>query len=134
MTLSPSSRSMYAQPAATIYGHLPVFQHEEQDVRSFRMFTSQMIGSGTVEPKRDGEDIWRADDRGEAVFEVVPGARVQGFYEANPRNSSASALKREVLERAQQLLDEGRSVPEVVAGRILVAAVGRHPPCCPATL
>jgi hypothetical protein len=51
MTLSPSSRSMYAQPAATIYGHLPVFQHEEQDVRSFRMFTSQMIGSGTVEPK-----------------------------------------------------------------------------------
>ncbi len=24
-----------------IHGHLPVFQHEEQDVRSFRMFTSQ---------------------------------------------------------------------------------------------
>ena len=25
-----------------IHGHLPVFQHEEQDVQSFRMFTSQL--------------------------------------------------------------------------------------------
>jgi hypothetical protein len=28
-----------------------VFQHEEQDVQSFRMFTSQMIVSGTVKPQ-----------------------------------------------------------------------------------
>ena len=31
-----------------IYGHLPVFQHDEEDVQSFRMFTSQMIIDGTV--------------------------------------------------------------------------------------
>ena len=34
-----------------LHGHLAVFQHEEQDVRSFRMFTSQMIAGGTVKPK-----------------------------------------------------------------------------------
>ena len=34
-----------------LHGHLPVLQHEEQDVRSFRMFTSQMIAGGTVKPK-----------------------------------------------------------------------------------
>src|ERR1017187_7275977 len=34
-----------------LHGHLPVFQHEEQDVRSFRMFTSQMIEGGTVKLK-----------------------------------------------------------------------------------
>src|ERR1035441_7737327 len=34
-----------------LHGHLPVFQHEEQDVRSFRMFTSQMTEGGTVKPK-----------------------------------------------------------------------------------
>src|SRR5437867_8559107 len=34
-----------------VYGHLPVFQHEETDVRSFRMFTSQMIVTGSVKPK-----------------------------------------------------------------------------------
>jgi len=37
----------------------------------------------------------------------------KGFYEPKPRHSSASVLKGEVLERAQQLLDEGPSVPEV---------------------
>src|SRR5947209_11405282 len=34
-----------------IHGHLPVFQHEEKDVWSFRMFTSQMIVNGTAKPK-----------------------------------------------------------------------------------
>src|SRR2546426_8110137 len=34
-----------------IHGHLPVFHHEEEDVRSFRMFTSQMIVNGTVKPQ-----------------------------------------------------------------------------------
>src|SRR5207247_7144319 len=37
----------------------------------------------------------------------------KGFYEPKPRHSSASVLKGEVLERAQQLLDEGQNVPEV---------------------
>jgi hypothetical protein len=34
-----------------LHGHMAVFQHAEQDVRSFRMFTSQMIESGSVKPK-----------------------------------------------------------------------------------
>ena len=34
-----------------VHGRLPVFQHEKQDVQSFRMFTSQMIVSGTVRPR-----------------------------------------------------------------------------------
>jgi hypothetical protein len=37
----------------------------------------------------------------------------KGFYESKSRHSSASVLKGEVLERAQHLLDEGQSVPEV---------------------
>ena len=35
-----------------LHGHLPVFQHEEQDVRSFRLLASQMIGGGTVKPSQ----------------------------------------------------------------------------------
>ena len=34
---------------------LPVFQHAEGDVQSFRMFTSQMIAGGTVKPKEIGK-------------------------------------------------------------------------------
>lgn len=40
--------------AETIYyvhGHLPVFRHAEEDVRAFRMITSQMIVNGTVKRK-----------------------------------------------------------------------------------
>ncbi len=33
------------------HGHMPVFQHPVQDLESFRMFTSQMIVSGTVKPR-----------------------------------------------------------------------------------
>ena len=33
------------------HGHMPVFQHAVRDLESFRMFTSQMIVSGTVKPK-----------------------------------------------------------------------------------
>ena len=39
----------------------------------------------------------------------------EGFYETRPRRSSASVLKGDVLEQAQQLLDQRQSVPEVAA-------------------
>src|SRR5947209_18768250 len=88
-----------------IHGHLPVFQHEEQDVRSFRMFTSQMIvktfGVPMITVKR--------------YMKLYRDSGAKGFYEAKPQHSSASVLKGKVLEQAQQLLDEGRSVPEVAA-------------------
>ena len=32
-----------------VNGHLPVFQHEEKDLASFRLFTSQLIVQGVVQ-------------------------------------------------------------------------------------
>src|SRR5438093_13532619 len=40
-----------------IYGHLPVFQRDKDDVRSFRMFTSQMIETGSVKPRENVETL-----------------------------------------------------------------------------
>jgi hypothetical protein len=96
-----------------IHGHLPVFQHAEKDVRGFRMFTSQMVVNGTVKPK----DLVAAF--GVPMISVKRSVKVfrergaEGFFADKPRHSSASVLKGEVLERAQQLLDEGKSIPEV---------------------
>ena len=99
-----------------VHGHLPVFQHGEQDLASFRMFTSQMVVAGTA-----GQvDVAKA-------FQVPLGtvkryARryrdngAKGFY-TTPKRRSAGVLKGEIKERAQALLDEGKSVPEV--GRAL---------------
>jgi len=95
-----------------IYGHLPVFQHAQDDVASFRYFTSQLVVNGTV----GQADIARAFQ----VPKVTVKRYVKRFREGNgkdfftpPRRRSASVLKGEVKEQAQALLDAGKSVPEV---------------------
>ena len=104
-----------------VHGHLPVFQHEETDVRSFRMFTSQMIVTGTVKPKEIVETFGVSIVTVKRYTKMYRQHGAKGFYETKPRHSSASKLKGEVLERAQQLLDEGRSVPEVAEGTDVLA-------------
>ena len=96
-----------------IHGHLPVFHHAGQDVRSFRMFTSQMIVNGTVKPKEIAQAFGVPMVTVKRYVKLYRDQGAKGFYEAKPRHSSASVLKGEVVARAQQLLDEGRSVPEV---------------------
>ena len=90
-----------------LHGHLPVFQHEEQDVRSFRMFTSQMIAGGTVKPKEIVKTFGVPMVTVKRYVKVYRDRGSKGFYAAQPRHSSASVLKGPVLEQAQQLLDEG---------------------------
>jgi transposase-like protein len=95
-----------------IHGHLPVFQHAEGDLAAFRYFTSQLVVNGTV----GQADIARAFQ----VPKVTVKRYVKRFREGGgkefftpPRRRSASVLKEEVKEKAQALLDEGKSVPEV---------------------
>lgn len=108
-----------------IHGHLPVFQHKEQDVRSFRMFTSQMIAGGTVRPKEIVKAFGVPMVTVKRYVKLYREHGAKGFYEAKPRHSSASVLKGEVVKQAQQLLDEGRSVPEV-AGELKVLGNTLH--------
>jgi hypothetical protein len=96
-----------------VHGHLPVFQHEESDIRSFRMFTSQMIEAGTVKPREVVETFGVSMVTVKRYMKVYREHGAKGFYESKPRHSSASKLKGETLERAQELLDAGKSIPEV---------------------
>jgi transposase len=109
------------------HGLLPVFQHGEKDLRTFRMFTSQMVANGMV---RQG-DIVRAFGVPLATvkryMKVHREQGAAGFFRP-PRRRSASVLTAEVKQQAQALLDEGRSVPEVsqavgVAGYTLHKAI-----------
>ena len=108
-----------------IHGHLAVFHHEEEDVRSFRMFTSQMIASGTVKPKEIVKAFGVPMITVKRYVKVYREQGAKGFYEAKPRHGSASVLKGELGEQAQRLLDEGRSVPEV-AGEVKVLGNTLH--------
>jgi transposase len=96
-----------------LHGHLSVFQHAEEDVRSFRMFTSQMIAGGAVKPKEIVKTFGVPMITVKRYMKLYRDQGTEGFYAAKPRHSSASVLKGPVLEQAQRLLDEGRSVPEV---------------------
>jgi hypothetical protein len=94
------------------YGTLPVFTHEAKDVKSFRLFTSQLYVEGRVTQA----DLVR-------VFGVSPISvkRAVKLYQAQgpggfwqPRHlRGAAVLTPAVLEAAQGLLDEGSSPSEV---------------------
>ncbi len=89
------------------------------------MFTSQMIEGGTVKPKEIVKTFGVPMITVKRYMKLFREHGSKGFYEATPRHSSASVLKGEVLEQAQQLLDEGQSVPEV-AGTLQVLANTLH--------
>ena len=108
-----------------IYGHLPVFHHDEEDVQSFRMFTSQMIIDGTVKPKEIMKVFGVPSITVKRYVKVFREQGAKGFYESKPRKSSASVLKGEVLERARTLLEQGRSVPDV-SNELMVFANTLH--------
>ena len=108
-----------------IHGHLPVFQHAEGDVQSFRMFTSQMIATGTVKSKEIVQTFGVPMITVKRYVKLYRDQGAKGFYDLKPRHSSASVLKGTALEQAQRLLDEGRSVP-AVAGELKVLANTLH--------
>lgn len=106
------------------HGLLPVFRHDQKDLRSFRMFTSQLIANGTVRQR----DIVQAFGVPLATVKRYMNLHRQqgtaGFFR-QPRRRSGNVLTAEVKQRAQTLLDEGKSVPEV-SGEIGVAANTLH--------
>src|SRR5256885_3265339 len=90
-----------------VHGHLPVFQHAQEDVAAFRYFTSQLVVNGSV----GQADIVRAFH----VPKVTVKRYVKRFREgsgkdffAPRRRRAALGLKDEGKQQAQALLDEGQ--------------------------
>ena len=96
------------------YGTLPVFTHDAKDVKSFRMFTSQLYVDGKVK-QADLVRIFGVSaisvKRAVKLYETMgPG----GFWRSRPTRGP-SVLTAEVLKQAQGLLDQGQSLREVAA-------------------
>ena len=93
-------------------GTMPVFSHDEDDLNTFRMITSQFYVNGNATQA----EICRAFGVNPInVKRAVKKYREQGaagFYK--PRNTrGATVLTPEVLTEAQRLLDQGDTVTEV---------------------
>lgn len=102
------------QDGRVVYFHgcLPMFQHGEKDLKSFRMFTSQLIDNGTVRQR----DIARAFGVPRATVKryvrLYRDQGTEGFFRA-PRRRGPGVLTAEVRQQIQALLDAGQGVPEV---------------------
>jgi hypothetical protein len=93
-------------------GMLPVFQHTEDDLQSFRMFTSELINMGVV----------RQVDIVNAFAVPLPTVkrhlkllRDHGpkIFFARPKPRAASVLTDETRQIVEGLIEEGKSVAEV---------------------
>jgi hypothetical protein len=102
------------------YGHLPVFTHEEKDIRTFRMITSQFIVNGVV---KQAEVIRAFSLPARTVKRYVKLYRskgVAGFYQ-EPRHRGPAVLTENLLKEAQKFLDDGLT-RSAVAARIGIKA------------
>jgi transposase-like protein len=93
-------------------GHMAVFIHAEEDIPTFRMITAQFCLNGNATQA----DISRAF--GITLISVKRAVKlyrekgVGGFY-ADPKRRGAAVLTTEVLNEAQERLDEGLETSEV---------------------
>lgn len=93
-------------------GHLPVFTHAIDDLPSFRMFTSQLISTGSARIS----DIERAfgvpSTTVKRYLRKFREGGVEVFYVKAPPRSGSRLTPAKLME-AQQALQEGLTVPEV---------------------
>src|SRR5580765_2105064 len=105
-------------------GHLPVFTHEAADLQSFRFFTTQLIVNGTA---TQGEIVAAFGVPLTTVKRCVKRYRQGGskaMFEP-PKRRQGTKLDASRLAQAQQLLDEGMSVP-VLSQQLGVLASTLH--------
>lgn len=93
-------------------GVRPVFQHAEEDQRSFRMFTAQLICQGGC---LQSEVVRTFGVSAISVKRSVKKFRahgIEGFYQPR-RSRGATVLTPEIVQQAQALLFQGRSRRQV---------------------
>jgi len=95
-----------------LHGHLPVFQHDEKDLNSFRLFTSQMVVQGVARAREVVEAFGVPLGTVKRYVSLFHTEGPAGFYESKQRQRSETKLTEEVKQKAQALLSAGCSVAE----------------------
>jgi hypothetical protein len=96
------------------YGTLPVFTHAAKDLKSFRMFTSQLYLEGKVKQSTLVKVFGVSAISIKRAVKLYERAGAGGFWRPRPTRGP-SVLTSEVLRQAQEQLDGGRSLQEVAA-------------------
>jgi transposase-like protein len=108
-------------------GSMPVFVHEETDVPTFRMITSQFCVNGNAKQSEVARAFGITLINVKRAVKLYREKGPSGFY-APRRTRGPAVLTPTVLQQVQQKLDEGASVAEVadefnIKGNTLAKAV-----------
>jgi transposase-like protein len=93
-------------------GHLPVFVHEERDLATFRMFTSQLAINGNVTQAQISRTFGVPLVTVKRYVKLYRQGGVHAFF-APQKRRTGHRLTAEVRQHAQTLLNKGLAVPEV---------------------
>jgi hypothetical protein len=95
-----------------VHGSLPVFRHRVEDVKSFRLITSQLYLNGHVRQSDVVRVFGVSPDSVKRAVKVYQGQGPGGFWRP-PRRRGVSVLTLEVLARVQAELDAGQELSAI---------------------
>lgn len=93
-------------------GHLPVFIHDQEDLATFRMYTSQLVINGTATQAQIARAFGVPLVTVKRYVKLHRQGGASAFFVA-AKKRSASKLNPQVCQEIQALLDQGLEVPEV---------------------
>ena len=107
----------FEQRDGTVYyfnGHLPVFSHRQDDIASFRLFSSQLIVNGNASQSQIARAFGVPLVTVKRACKKLRHEGAAGFFRPAPPRQGHK-LTDERIARAQALLDEGLDVPAIGA-------------------
>ncbi len=94
-------------------GLLPVFHHAEDDLQSFRLFTSQLIDMGVVRQVDIVNAFGVPLPTVKRYLKLLRDHGPKVFFAEKPKRRAASVLTDEARQAVERLIEEGKSVPEM---------------------
>lgn len=93
-------------------GSMPVFSHAENDIGTFRMITSQFVVNGVIKQSEIVKAFGVPLTTVKRYVKLYRDNGPSGFY-AERKRRGAAVLTSDVIEKVQDLFDEGLSIPDV---------------------
>jgi transposase-like protein len=95
-----------------IHGSLPVFSHDVDDIKTFRMFTSQLYINGSASQAEICRAFGVSKVSVKRSVKLYREKGMAGFF-AKPKQRGPAVLTPAVLSQIQELLDDEYSIPEI---------------------
>lgn len=95
-------------------GMMPVFSHDENDLNTFRMITSQFYVNGNVTQSEICRTFGLAPISVKRAVKKYREEGVSGFYKAK-KTRGATILRPEILDEIQEQLNQNKEVSEIAS-------------------